>query len=37
MGKIAVNAWQEFKKMRNRAPDNGGAGEEDFPLCPLPS
>lgn len=34
MGKIAVNAWQEFKKMGNRAPDDGGAGEEDFPLCP---
>lgn len=34
MGKIAVNAWQEFKKMGNRAPDNGGAGEEDFPPCP---
>lgn len=37
MGKIAVHAWQEFKKMGNRAPNNGGAGEEDFPLCPLPS
>lgn len=37
MGKTTVHAWQEFKKMGNRAPDNGGAGEEDFPLCPLPS
>lgn len=35
MGKIAVHAWQEFKKMGNRAPDNEGAWEEDFPLCPL--
>ena len=36
MVKIAVHAWQEFIKMENRAPDNGGAGKEDFPLCPPP-